>query len=87
MRSKCRNFIDRSGKMWAPDDYFSGGTAVRSSARHIWRTLDANIHRTSRQGEFSYNIPLKHGIYELHLHFAETFFGPKNRAGVEKAVV
>ena len=76
-----RNFIDRSGKMWGPDDYFSGGTPIRSSVRHIWRTLDSNIYRTSREGEFFYDIPLKRGTYELHLHFAETFFGPEGPGG------
>ena len=29
-----------------------------------------------RTGEFSYKIPLKPGIYELHLHFADTSFAP-----------
>jgi hypothetical protein len=51
-----------------------------SRARHstIWRTQDPIIYRSSRQGDFAYNIPLKPGIYELRLHFAETFYGPEN---------
>ena len=36
------------------------------------------FYRTSRQGQFGYDIPLKKGIYELHLHFAETVFGPES---------
>jgi hypothetical protein len=39
------------------------------------------IYRSSRQGDFSYNIPLKVGRYELHLHFAEMFYGPENAGG------
>ena len=46
--------------------------------QHIWRTQDPIIYRSYRQGDFTYNIPLKPGTYEMHLHFAETFFGPEN---------
>ena len=76
-----RSFVDRSGKVWLPDEYFSGGTPVRSVAAYIWRTQDPTIYRTSRQGDFSYNIPLKPGTYELRLHFAETLYGPEDAGG------
>ncbi len=76
-----RSFVDRSGKSWAPDRYFSGGTPVHSAAPYIWRTQDPTIYRTSRQGDFSYDVPLKPGTYELHLHFAETFYGPEDMGG------
>jgi hypothetical protein len=33
---------------------------------------------TAREGDFHYDIPLKPGVYELHLHFAETVHGIKN---------
>ncbi len=72
-----RSYVDRAGKLWSPDAFFSGGKGVRSSVQHIWRTQDANIYRSSRQGEFQYDIPLKPGIYELRLHFAEIFYGPE----------
>jgi hypothetical protein len=65
-------FIDRSGRTWGPDRFFSGGSVlVRSSAR-ILRTLDPDIYRRERQGDFRYDIPLRPGSYELRLHFAET---------------
>ncbi len=76
-----RSYVDRSGKLWNPDAYFSGGTAVRSSVQHIWRTQDPAIYRSSRQGDFSYSIPLKPGVYEVHLHFAETYYGPEDPGG------
>ena len=76
-----RTFVDRSGKSWSPDTFFSGGTAVHSSATYLWRTQDPTIYRSSRQGDFSYDIPLKPGTYELHLHFAETFYGPEDAGG------
>ena len=74
-------YVDHAGKLWSPDSYFSGGSSVRSAVQHIWRTQDPAIYRHSRQGDFAYDIPLKPGVYELHLHFAETFYGPENPAG------
>jgi hypothetical protein len=71
-----RSFVDHAGKLWSADAWFAGGTAVLSSTQQIWRTLDPDFYRSSRQGAFSYSIPLKPGIYELRLHFAETFYGP-----------
>jgi hypothetical protein len=76
-----RKYVDHAGKLWSPDAYSSGGMAVASTVQHIWRTQDPIIYRNSRQGEFSYNIPLKPGTYELHLHFAETFYGPEDAGG------
>ena len=72
-----RKYVDHAGKLWSPDAYFFGGTSVASSVQHIWRTQDPIIYRSSRQGDFAYKIPLKPGKYELHLHFAEMFYGPE----------
>ena len=76
-----RRYVDHAGKLWSPDSYFSGGDSVQSAVQHIWRTQDPIIYRSSRQGDFTYNIPLTPGTYELHLHFAETFYGPENAGG------
>jgi hypothetical protein len=76
-----RKYVDHAGKLWIPDAYFSGGSAVSSAVQQIWRTQDPIIYRSSRQGDFSYDIPLSKGVYELHLHFAETFYGPENPGG------
>jgi hypothetical protein len=76
-----RKYVDHAGKVWSPDAYFSGGVAVPSAVQHIWRTQDPIIYRTNREGDFTYNIPLKPGTYELRLHFAETFYGPEGSGG------
>ncbi|HXY47997.1 MAG TPA: malectin domain-containing carbohydrate-binding protein [Terriglobales bacterium] len=76
-----RGYVDRSGKQWNADAYFTAGTPVVSRVQHIWRTLDPGIYRDSRQGDFSYDIPLQPGTYELRLHFAETYYGPEDAAG------
>ncbi len=73
-----RSYVDHAGKLWSADQYFSGGAAIKSQVQHIWRTLDPSFYRTSRQGDFRYDLPLKKGVYELRLHFAETYYGPEN---------
>jgi hypothetical protein len=70
-----RSFVDHTGKLWNADAWFDGGTAVKGTVQHIGRTQNPDFYRTSRQGQFRYNIPLKMGIYELRLHFAETAYG------------
>jgi hypothetical protein len=72
------SLVDHAGKMWNADMWFSGGAPVKSTVQHIWRTQEAAFYRTSRQGDFRYDIPLRAGIYELRLHFAETVYGPES---------
>ena len=78
LAGSSRSFVDHAGKLWNADAWFDGGTAVKSSVEHIWRTQNPDFYRTSRQGQFRYAIPLKKGIYELRLHFAETVYGPES---------
>src|SRR5579863_624163 len=66
------SYVDKSGRVWLPDRYFTGGTTFNRSSREIVRTQDPDIYRTGREGHFGYDIPLKPGTYELHLYFAET---------------
>lgn len=74
-------YIDREGRVWGGDRYFTGGEAVELNVPFIQGTADITMYRTARTGEFSYNIPVKPGIYELRLHFVETTFGPGTPAG------
>ena len=75
------NYIDRRGKVWRGDRYFNGGGATSSSLQTITRTLDPTIFQQFRVGDFSYDIPLKNGVYEMRLYFAEAEFGPTTLAG------
>jgi hypothetical protein len=70
--------VDHAGKLWSADTDFTGGVAARSQVQRISRTQEPAFYRTSRQGEFRYDIPLKPGTYELRLHFAETVYGPES---------
>jgi hypothetical protein len=65
-------YIDRNGRTWGPERFFSGGSVLVRPSERILRTLDPDIYRHLRTGEFRYDIPLKPGSYELRLHFAET---------------
>lgn len=74
-----RSLVDHAGKLWNSDIWFTGGTAAKSDVLHIWRTQEQGFYRTSRQGQsFRYDIPLKPGVYELRLYFAETVYDPES---------
>ncbi|AXC12657.1 Adenylate cyclase [Acidisarcina polymorpha] len=62
---------DSVGDVWQTDQFFQGGWSLRRPAVFLPRTSDPFIYRYGRAGDFSYNIPLKPGIYELHLYFVQ----------------
>jgi hypothetical protein len=73
--------VDHYGNTWSGDRYYDGGEERRVSRRHIANTLDPDIFCRWRQGSFSYHIPLKKGVYEMRLYFAEMVYGEDNVAG------
>ena len=75
------NYTDHSGEVWGPDRYYTGGLTRNSPPQFIDRTSDATLYQNWREGEFSYDIPLKPGVYELGLYFAETIYGSNTLAG------
>lgn len=74
-------YLGREGEVWGGDRYFTGGEAVELKLPYIQGTEDPTMYRTARVGEFSYDIPVKPGKYELRLHFVETTFGPGTFTG------
>jgi hypothetical protein len=61
--------IDSAGAVWQPDHFFySGGTWNRPEG-FIARTSDPMLFAHWRNGDFSYDIPLRPGVYEVHLFF------------------
>ncbi len=70
------DFRDREGNVWTADAFFSGGTAQDAPGKLIYRTRDPFLFRRMRSGQFSYKIPLKPGVYELRLYFADMFYSP-----------
>lgn len=76
------SYTDRLGKVWSPDQYFTGGQEQTAPYREIFRTEDPQLFLSLRQGhDFSYDIPLKPGAYQLKLYFAETLYGADNQEG------
>ncbi len=65
-------YLDRNGQTWGVDRYFTGGFVQSRPAERVVRTLDPDLYRKVRLGDFRYDIPLEPGEYQLHLHFAET---------------
>jgi hypothetical protein len=61
---------DSAGRVWNPDQYFSGGGSWRRAPGFIARAGDQFLFEHSRTGDFFYTIPLKPGSYELHLYFS-----------------
>ena len=74
-------YTDGIGQVWAADKDFSGGFAYSVPAtRTIAGTSDPTLYRSERYGNFSYNIPVPNGTYEVKLHFAEIYWtGPNQR--------
>ncbi len=61
--------IDSSGNMWKADQYFKDGGTRQIPPAQISKTTSPFIFGHWREGNFSYAIPLKPGVYELHLYF------------------
>lgn len=65
------NRMDERGKTWRSDRYFTGGYRYPSASTGKTYGAPLLLCEQSRLGDFKYDIPLKPGIYELHLYFAE----------------
>ncbi len=60
---------DGAGSAWGPDRYVHGGGTWRLTDGRIARTSDPFLFQHWRGGDSRYDIPLKPGVYELHLYF------------------
>jgi hypothetical protein len=63
------------------DRYFTGGDPSVQALQFLPRAPDVALYESFRFGDFSYDIPLPPGNYELHLYFLETHYGPGNLSG------
>ena len=61
--------IDSAGDYWEADHYFLGGIARPRPNQAVSRTSDPMLFEHWRVNDFSYDIPLVSGTYELHLFF------------------
>jgi hypothetical protein len=66
-------FTDSTGKVWAADGLFSGGTTF-SKVVAIAGTVEDTLYQTERYGNFSYSLPVPNGTYTVALYFAELYW-------------
>jgi len=64
--------IDSAGAIWQSDDYSHYGGSWTRPQGFVARTSDPMLYEHWRNGDFSYDIPLRPGVYELHLYFVAT---------------
>lgn len=75
--TQTNSYTDRSGQIWAPDNYYLGGQFFADKPP-VGNTPDPMMFSSERAGNFTYAIPVDlQGRYTANLYFAETYFGPK----------
>ncbi|MBI1299304.1 hypothetical protein GC175_30605 [bacterium] len=72
------SYQDSEGQTWVADQHFSGGS-VYSESGGIANTVNDPLYQSERFGNFSYNIPLADGTYQVCLHFAEIYWTNPNQ--------
>ncbi|MFB3827204.1 MAG: malectin domain-containing carbohydrate-binding protein [Bryobacteraceae bacterium] len=66
-------YVDRFGNHWSADRYFTGGTTANVRYISLAMADDPGVYQHLRAGEeFTYDIPLRPGVYEMRLMFAES---------------
>ena len=83
LAGSLKPYIDRAGRRWRADDYFTGGATLPGPADFVGRPPDPSLYRSMRSGDFSYAIPAPPGVYELWLHFAEPTFRNGTDVGID----
>ncbi|HEY5810592.1 MAG TPA: malectin domain-containing carbohydrate-binding protein [Povalibacter sp.] len=81
--------IDNSGVRWTPDRFFKGGGQWPrdSSFGFVRGTSRSFLFANWRTGEFTYDIPLQRGIYEMRLFFVSSHHvGDEKLAGFNVAL-
>ncbi len=76
-----RRYVDSMGREWQGDRFFAGGHGVTNNSVRILNTADQTLFRGQREGDFTYEIPLPAGDYEVRTHYAETHYGKDNLGG------
>lgn len=80
---------DTAGNLWQADEFFRDGWPIHEPLTVIPRTNNPLIFDYGRAGDSSYDIPLRPGLYELHLYFlqtADTAQGVASEDSEDKAV-
>ena len=65
------------GRVFDADQNFTGGS-IASEGDPIANTEDDELYQSERYGDFSYDIGVENGTYEVTLHFAEIYWDDDN---------
>jgi hypothetical protein len=69
-------YTTADGKTFSPDVYFAHGVVTTPASADVANTVDDYLYQTGRAGgAFSYGIPIGNGIFDVVLHFNETYWG------------
>jgi hypothetical protein len=72
-----QSFIDWAGDVWQADTYFKGGRDIQATGEIVQATptiYDQGLYLVARMGDcIEYRIPVRPGIYSVHLKFAEVW--------------
>jgi hypothetical protein len=79
MVAHSRPMRDRSGRVWQPDHWVTGGVRVARPDR--LSAMEPELYFGERYGHFTYRIPVAPGTYQLTVHMAEAWFGPNAEGG------
>ncbi|MGV3558398.1 malectin domain-containing carbohydrate-binding protein [Larkinella arboricola] len=67
-------YTTSDGKVFSADSYVNGGDVYSSFVgEDIKNTVDDDLYKKERYGNFSYNLPVANGTYQVILHFAEVY--------------
>jgi hypothetical protein len=81
-------YVSRRGNVWLGDRFYHGGNAYDDGPAPVARAFDPVLFESRRDGlDFTYDIPVKPGKYELRLYFKEYHFGSKLNPGGENSRV
>ena len=72
MGASRQPYVDHSGIRWTSGNYCSNGFDVRIHDQRIAGTEDSYLYLAGTRGISHCIFPMKPGLYELHLYFAET---------------
>ena len=76
LRINCggSNYVDILGNTWLADFGFTGGESTNPSTLTIANTLDDELYKSERYGNFIYSLPVIAGVtYTINLLLCETF--------------
>lgn len=70
------NYTTTGNLLFVADNGFNTGNTYTNNNVNIVGTSDPDLYKTERYGaNFSYNIPISNGLYQVNLHFAEIYIG------------